>query len=307
MSKIHNLIIIGAGPAGLTAAIYAGRANLSPIVIEGSQPGGQLMGTSEIENWPGNISIFGPKLMMNMREHAQAYGAEIVGGEVVRVDFSSQPFQIWTSKEKQFQARAVIIATGATPKKLGCAGEQQQWGRGVSSCAVCDAAFYKDKRVIVVGGGDTAAEEALFLTKFTKSVTIVHILPQLTASAVMREKVVKHPDIKIIYQATVVEIKGDGSRVTGVVIQDQKKGDKRELPVDGVFVAIGLNPNTGIFKGQLLLNSYGYISVHDHTKTSVPGVFAAGDVFDDRYRQAITSAGSGCQASLDAERFLSSI
>lgn len=305
MSTICNLLIIGAGPAGLTAAIYAGRANLAPVVIEGSMPGGQLMGTTDIENWPGNISINGPKLMMNMREHALAYGAQIMGGQVVKVDFSLRPFQIWTSKEQHFQARSVIIATGATPKKLGCPGEQEYWGKGVSTCAVCDATFYKDRRVVIVGGGDTAMEEALFLTKFTKSITIVHILPQLTASVAMQQKVLNHPDIKIIYQSTVAEIQGEGGRVTGIVIQDQKKGEKRLHPVDGVFIAIGLNPNTTIFKGQLLLNSYGHITVTDHTKTSIPGVFAAGDVFDDRYRQAITSAGSGCQAALDAERFLS--
>lgn len=304
---VHKLIIIGSGPAGLTAAIYAARANLQPLIIEGTAPGGQLMGTTMVENWPGQKSIMGPELMMNMRQHAAHFGTQFIPGKIARVDFSKKPFTVWTDKDKEFQAHAIIIATGAEPKRLGCPGEKEYWGRGVTTCAVCDGAFYRDQHVIIVGGGDTAMEDASFMTKFTKKITIVHILDKLTASHAMQERVINHPDIKIIYNSTVSEIRGDGKHVTDVTITNQKTQEQTKLEAAAVFVAIGLKPNTAPFAGHITLNNYGYILVKNHTNTSVEGVFAAGDVFDDRYRQAITSAGAGCMAALDAERYLSHI
>lgn len=302
--SIAKLIIIGSGPAGLTAAIYASRANLNPLVIEGKDPGGQLMGTTYIENWPGTRSILGPQLMIDMRKQAQELGTTIVSGWVTKVDFSKKPFVLTTSQNKQFQAHCVIVATGATAKRLGCSGEDEYWGKGVTTCAVCDGAFYKDKPVVIIGGGDTAMEDASFMTNFTDKITLVHILDKLTASAAMQERVLNNPKIKIIYQSTVTEIKGDGKHVTGVTITHQKTKEKKALDVNAVFVAIGLNPNTELFKGQLALEKNGYLVLTNHTHTSVPGVFGAGDVADYRYRQAITSAGTGCMAALDAERYI---
>lgn len=303
-NNIHDLIIVGSGPAGLTAALYAARANLHPLIIEGTAPGGQLMGTTAIENWPGNKSIMGPQLMMNMREHAQHFGTQFIAGAITRVDFSQRPFTLWTHKNQEFKARSVIIATGAEPKRLGCAGENEYWGKGVTTCAVCDGAFYKDRPVVIVGGGDTAMEDASFMTKFTKDITIVHILDKLTASHAMQQRVLNNPIIKIMYQSTVTEIHGNGKHVTEVIVTNQQTRQSQKLPTDAVFVAIGLTPNTSIFKGQLALDQYGYVIVNNHTKTSVEGVFAAGDVHDNRYRQAIVSAGAGCMAALDAERYL---
>jgi thioredoxin reductase (NADPH) len=301
---IHNLIIIGSGPAGLTAAVYAARANLKPLVIDGISPGGQLMGTTVVENWPGEKSIMGPQLMMNMREHAHHFGTEFVSGYVEKVDFSQQPFTIWTNKNKELSSRAIIIATGAEPKRLGCPGENEYWGKGVTTCAVCDGAFYKDRPVIIVGGGDTAMEDASFMTKFTNKITIVHILDKLTASHAMQQRVLDNSNITIMYESTVSLIRGANDHVTHAVITNQKTGQQIELATDALFVAIGLNPNTKLFGGQLALSTYGHILVHDRTKTSVEGVFAAGDVHDDRYRQAIVSAGAGCMAALDVERYL---
>lgn len=303
-STIHNLIIIGSGPAGLTAGIYASRANLNPLIIEGKNPGGQLMGTSHVENWPGNKSILGPTLMMQIRDHAKHFGTQFLSEEVAQVDFSQRPFTIITNRGKQLRAHCVIIATGAIPNRLGCPGESEYWGKGVTTCAVCDGAFYPDKNVLIVGGGDTAMEDASFMTKFTNKITIVQNLGHLTASAAMQKRVLENPDIKIIYNSTVSEFKGNGQHVSSVIIQNQKTGLQDELPIDGAFLAIGLRPSTEIFKGQLDLNKWGYIEVKNHTNTSIPGVFAAGDVEDYRYRQAITSAGSGCMAALDAERYL---
>ncbi len=303
-SAPHKLIIIGSGPAGLTAGIYASRANLNPIIIEGKSPGGQLMATSYVENWPGEKSILGPELMKKMRDHAQQFVCSFVPEEIVRVDFSKRPFTLWTHKNTEFKAESVIIATGAVPKKLNIPGEAEYWGKGVTTCAVCDGAFYPNKNVIIVGGGDTAMEDASFMTKFTDKITMVHILDKFTASYAMQQRVLNNPKIKIIYNATVTEIKGNGSHVTDAVITDQKTKQQTVVQTDAIFIAIGLNPSTQPFKGQIKLNQYGYVEVHDQTKTSVEGVFAAGDVFDYRYRQAITSAGSGCMAALDAERFL---
>lgn len=304
MEKHYRLVIIGSGPAALTAAIYASRAQLKPLVLEGDNPGGQLMGTTIVENWPGIPSIMGPELMMNMRGHAQQQGAQLVLESVTAVDFSKRPFTLTTHKKNMITADAVIICTGASPKKLGCPGEQEYWGRGVSTCAVCDGALYKGRRVIIVGGGDTAMEEASFMTHFTDQITVVHILDKLTASAAMQKRVLENPQIKIIYSSTVESIIGDGTHVTSANIVNKKTGQKQTLQTDAVFLAIGLTPNTSMFKGILELNSYGYIEPKELTKTSIPGVFVAGDVADSRYRQAITSAGTGCMAALDAERFL---
>lgn len=303
-NKIHKLIIIGSGPAGLTAAIYAARANLEPVIIDGDEPGGQLVKTSYVENWPGEKSILGPKLMMNMRDHAKHFGTQFVSGKVTKVDFSKKPFTI-TVNDKTLQAHAVIIATGATPKRLGVPGEDTYWGKGVTTCAVCDGAFYPDKKVIVVGGGDTAMEDASFLKKFTKHITIVHILDKFTASHAMQERVVNDPDIKVYYNSTVTEIYGDGQHANAVTVTNQLTGEAMKLDVDGVFVAVGLNPNSVPFRDHITCNKGGFIEIRDQTHTNVEGVFVAGDVHDYRYRQAVTAAGAGCMAALDAERYLS--
>lgn len=302
--NIYNLIIIGGGPAGLTAAIYAARAQLAPLIIEGSQPGGQLMGTTYVENWPGETKILGPMLMMNMKKHAEKVGSTFLSEVVTNVDFSQKPFGITTNKGASLKAHTVIVATGGSPQKLGCPGEKEYWGKGVSTCSVCDGAFYPNKEVIIVGGGDTAMEGASFLAKITDKITIVHILDTLTASKSMQKRILENPHIKVIYSSTVSEIRGDGKHVTDIVITNQKTKEKRTLKTDALFLAIGYRPNTEIFKGQLNLDKRGYIVVSDNTKASTPGIFVAGDVADCRYRQAITSAGSGCMAALDTERYL---
>lgn len=302
--SIHPVVIIGAGPAGLTAAVYAARANLKPLIIEGDLPGGQLMKTTYVENWPGEKSILGPELMGKMRKHAQHFGTEFVPESVVKVDFSTRPFKIWTNKNRELLAHSVIIATGTTPKRLGCPGENDYWGKGVTTCAVCDGAFYFDKEVIVIGGGDTAMEDASFLKKFTKKITVVHIFDKFTASHAMQQRVLNDPDIKIIYNSTVTEFKGDGNHLKSVLITDQKTGIQSEQPMDGAFIAIGLSPNTAYLQGHVAMNEWGFVTVSDQVKTSVEGVFAAGDVHDYKYRQAITSAGAGCMAALEAERYL---
>jgi thioredoxin reductase (NADPH) len=306
-SKTHKLIIVGSGPAGLTAAIYAARANLEPIVIDGDTPGGQLIKTSYVENWPGEKSILGPQLMMNMRDHAKHFGTQFVSGIVTNVDFSQKPFSFTIDNKKTLQSHAVIIATGATPKRLGVPGEDQYWGKGVTTCAVCDGAFYKDRKVVVVGGGDTAMEDASFLKKFTKDITIIHILDKFTASHAMQERVINDPDIKTYYNSTVTQIHGDGQMITGVTMTNQKDGTTVQLEADGVFVAVGLHPNSDSFKEHVNCNKGGWIEVFDQTSSNIKGVFVAGDVHDYRYRQAITAAGAGCMAALDAERYLSEI
>lgn len=302
-NSIEKVIILGSGPAGLTAAIYAARSHLHPLVIEGYEPGGQLMGTTYVENWPGEKSILGPDLMKKLRDHALHFKTRFLSDEVIKVDLSSRPFVISTHTQT-LKAHSLIIATGAVPKRLNCPGEKEYWGKGVSTCAVCDGSFYADKQVIIIGGGDTAMESASFLTNFTDKITLVHILPQLTACPSMQERVLNNPKITILYNNTVTAIQGEQGKVHSVTIKDQKTGTTRELPAQGVFLAIGLKPNTALFKDQLELNHYGYIVLKSLTQTSIPGVFAAGDVADDKYRQAITSAGTGCAASLDAERFL---
>lgn len=307
MQNHHKLIIIGAGPAGLTAGIYAARANLKPLIITGKNPGGQLMGTAAVENWPGNTSILGPQLMMHMQEHATHFGSQMLEETVTAVDFKKKPFSLTTDKGTQLSADAIIIATGASPKRLNCPGESEYWGKGVTTCAVCDGAFYKDRPVMIVGGGDTAMEDAAFMLNFTKQITIVHILDKLTASVATQQRIINNPDIKIIYNSTLSEIQGNGSHVTGATIVNQQTKKSEQIATDVIFVAIGLNPNVGAFKGHLELNKFGFIDVRDNTHTSVPGVFVAGDVADYRYRQAITSAGAGCMAALDAERYLKSL
>ncbi len=306
-THIYNLIIIGSGPAGLTAGIYASRANLNPLIIDGKTPGGQLMGTSYVENWPGEKSILGPTLMIKIREHASHFGCTFLSEEITKVDFSTKPFTLWTNKDKELKTHAVIVASGAIPKKLRCPGEQEYWGKGITTCAVCDGTFYPDKNVIVVGGGDSAMEDASFLTKFTDKVTVVHILDKLTASVPMQKRVLDNPNIKIIYNSTVTEIHGDRTHVTSATITNQKTNETTTLKADGIFLAIGLNPNTPMFKNQLNMDKFGYLEVKEHIKTSVEGIFAAGDVADYRYRQAITSAGSGCMAAMDAERYLKDV
>ncbi len=301
---IHDVVIIGSGPAGLSAAVYAARGKLSTVVLEGNQPGGQLMTTTAVENWPGNVSIQGPDLMFAMRDHATHYGAQLVTEAVTSVDFSTTPYTVTISSKKTFQGKTIIIATGSSNKKLGCPGEQEYFSKGVATCATCDAPFYRDKDVIVVGGGNTAVTEAEHLTHFAKSLTVVHILDALTANDPIKDKVLAHPKVKFLYTSTVKEITGDGTRVTTAHIENQKTKQVTQLATDGIFVAIGFTPNTQIFKGQLDLNEYGYLTITGHTHTSKPGIFAAGDVSDYRYRQAITSAGAGCMAALDAQAYL---
>lgn len=300
----EKIVILGSGPAALTAAIYLARSNLNPLVIEGKNPGGQLMGTSYIENWPGTISILGSSLILNMKKHALHFGTRFLSEEVTHVNLKTKPFIIQTHKNSVIKCQALIIATGATPKKLNCPGEDKYWSKGVTTCAVCDGTLYKNKKVIIVGGGDTAMENASFMTNFTNDITIVHILPKLTASYPMQQKILKNPNIHIIYESTISEILGNESIVTGAIITNQNTGEKTNLKADAIFISIGLEPNTKIFKDQLELTPFGYIVLKENTQTSIEGVFAAGDVSDSRYRQAITSAGFGCAAALDSEKYL---
>jgi thioredoxin reductase (NADPH) len=303
--KPYNVIIIGSGPAGLTAALYAGRAGLEPLVIEGTQPGGQLMRTSVVENWPATESIMGPQLMINMKNHAKLFGADFITEDATAVQSSPSSFIVTTSDKKKLHARTLIIATGASPNTLKCPGEHEYWGKGVTTCAICDAVFYKDKKVVVVGGGDTAMENASFLRKFTKEITIIQITDALTASYIMQQRVINDPAIKIIYSSTVTEIKGDGKTVSSVTIQNTKTNTTTELATNGVFISIGAKPNSGLVAGQINLDSHGYIATDEDTSvTSIPGVFVAGDVHDYKYKQAIVAAGEGCKAALDAQRYL---
>ncbi|HXV46715.1 MAG TPA: thioredoxin-disulfide reductase [Nitrososphaera sp.] len=300
----YDVLIIGSGPAGYTAGVYTSRAKLSTLIISGTLPGGQLMTTSEVENYPGFPSgIFGPELMMNMRQQAERFGGIVVDDEVIKVDFKKRPFKITTHSET-YTAEAVIACTGASPRKLGIPSEQQFSGRGVSYCATCDGPFFKGEDIVVVGGGDTAIEEATFLTKFGKSVKIVHRRDSLRASKILQEKALENPKIEFIWNNVVSDIKGD-KKVSTVLVKEITSGKERMLNAGGLFVAIGHEPNTSIFKGQLELDDKGYIILKNHTKTSVDGVFAAGDVHDHRYRQAVTAAGFGCMAAIDVERWLS--
>ncbi len=304
VQKHYDVIIIGSGPAGYTAGVYTSRAKLSVLIISGTLPGGQLMTTSEVENYPGFPSgIFGPELMMNMRQQSERFGAVIIDDEVIKVDFKQRPFKITTHSET-YDSDAVIICTGASPRKLGIPAEQQFGGRGVSYCATCDGPFFKGEDIVVVGGGDTAVEEATFLTKFGKSVKIVHRRDSLRASAIMQEKAKENPKIEFVWNNIVTDIKGD-KKISTVSLKNLKTGKEKEVKTGGLFVAIGHEPNTSIFKDQVELDDKGYMILKEYTKTSVDGIFAAGDVHDHRYRQAVTAAGFGCMAAIDVERWLS--
>jgi thioredoxin reductase (NADPH) len=306
MTDIRDVIIIGGGPAGYTAALYAARGNLRPLVFEGFKFGGQLMITSDVENYPGfEDGISGPVLMSTMRSQAERFGADLVSDDVTRVDFSERPFKVYVGDE-EYQAQSIIIATGATARQLGLDSEIALQGKGVSYCAVCDAAFFRNHDVVVVGGGDSAFEEATFLAKFATKVTLVHRRDEFRASAIMIDHAKAKDNVEFITNAQVVEVtKGDHGKVAGAIIEDTVTGERREIPTDGVFVAIGHDPTTGLFKGILDMDDEGYlITKTGSTATNIDGVFAGGDVVDHVYRQAVTAAGMGCMAALDAERWL---
>ena len=301
--QTHKVIVIGSGPAGLTAAIYTARANLEPIIVEGVESGGQLMLTTDVENYPGFVDgIMGPELMEQMRKQATRFGAHFITDNATEVDFSSRPFSIRTSDE-ELRARGVIITTGATAKMLEVPGERELLGHGVSTCATCDGFFFKDKELLIIGGGDSAMEEAIFLTKFASKVTVVHRRSELRASKIMQERATKNPKIDFVWDSVVTEVLGDGT-VSGVRIKNVKSGQESDLSAGGVFVAIGHTPATSLFEGKLDLDDGYIVTSPGATHTSVEGVFAAGDVVDHRYRQAITAAGMGCMAAMDAERYL---
>jgi thioredoxin reductase (NADPH) len=308
MPPTRNVIILGSCPAGLTAALYTARANLAPLVIEGVEAGGQLMLTTLVENFPGHRDgIMGPDLMAEMRAQAEKFGAEIIQGNVTRIDVCAQPMTVETSDAK-YATRSLIIATGASARLLGLPSERGLMGHGVSTCATCDGYFFRGHEIAVVGGGDSAMEEAVFLTRFASKVTVVHRRDQLRASKIMQDKARANDKIEWLLNHEVEEIKDTGKgEVTSMVVRSKATGEKKELPVSGVFVAIGHTPNTALFRGQLELDQNGYIITHDGAKTSVEGVFACGDVQDHIYRQAITAAGSGCMAAIDAEHYLDNI
>jgi thioredoxin reductase (NADPH) len=302
---VRNVIIIGSGPAGLTAGLYTARANLKPLVIEGLEAGGQLMLTTLVENWPGHRDgIMGPELMAEMRAQSERFGAEIIRGNVTGIDLMARPYTVKTS-EAEYKCRTLIIATGASARLLGLPSERALIGHGVSTCATCDGYFFRGKPIAVVGGGDSAMEEAIFLTRFASHVTVVHRRESLRASKIMQDKAFANPKISFEWNSDVAEIKDTGKgEVTSMVLRNNRTGEVKEIAVDGVFVAIGHTPNTALFRQQIDTDPNGYIVTHAGTRTSVPGVFACGDVQDHVYRQAITAAGSGCMAAIDAEKYL---
>lgn len=302
---IYNTLIIGSGPAGLTAAIYSSRARLEPLMIEGEEAGGQLMITTDVENYPGFAEgVTGPELVSVMRKQAAKFGTKFITKNVTKVDFSSRPFKIWVGKE-EFQSHSVIISTGASAKYLGLPSERQFMNRGVSACATCDGAFFKNQEVAVVGGGDTAMEEANFLTRFATKVYVIHRRDSFRASKIMADRTMKNPKIQVIWDTEVTEVLGDEKGVNGLKIQNLKTNESSKLSVHGMFLAIGHKPNTDLFKNILDMNEVGYLKTKPgSTYTNIPGVFAAGDVADHIYRQAVTAAGTGCMAAIDCERWL---
>lgn len=305
--EIRDVIIIGSGPAGLTAAIYTARADLKPLLIEGPQPGGQLTITTDVENYPGfPEGINGPQLVMDMRKQAERFGTEFVSAEVTSVDFTGSPFTI-NAGNVSYKGKTIIIATGASAKWIGIESEKKLMGSGVSGCATCDGFFFKGKEIVVVGGGDTALEEAVFLTRFASKVSIIHRRDQFRASKAMQEKAFNNKKISVIWDSVIEEILGvEEGLVTGIRIKNVKNGSITELPCEGVFIAIGHTPNTKVFQGHIALDEKGYIKLKEQSSTNIPGVFAAGDVADPYYRQAITAAGMGCMAAIEAERYLES-
>jgi thioredoxin reductase (NADPH) len=302
--ETNELIILGSGPAGLTAAIYAARANLSPLVIEGLGAGGQLMTTTDVENYPGfPEGVQGPELMDLFKKQAERFGARFVAGDAKRVDLSSRPLTVSTD-EGEFEAKAVIVATGASPRTLGIKGEKEYAGHGVSYCATCDGFFFRDQEIVVVGGGDTAIEEALFLARFGSRVSVIHRRDQLRASKIMADRALAHEKLELVWDSVAEEVLGDGQKVTGIKVRNVKTDEVSERSCGGFFVAIGHDPNTALFEGVLTMNGQGYLEVSGGSKTRVEGVFVAGDVHDHTYRQAITAAGAGCKAAIDCERWL---
>lgn len=300
----RKVVIIGSGPAGLTAALYTARANLTPLLVEGLEAGGQLMLTTMVENWPGfRDGIMGPDLMAEMRAQAERFGTEVVQGNVMRVDLQQRPFTITFEDGRQVTTETLIIATGASARWLEIGSDRKMAGHGVSTCATCDGYFFRGKPIAVVGGGDSAMEEAVYLTRFASKVSVIHRRDTLRASKIMQDKAFANPKIEFIWDSEIAEVQGKGD-VTGIVVRNVKTGSLSEVPLDGVFIAIGHTPNTSLFVGQLELDENGYIRTRGGAKTSVSGVFAAGDVQDHIYRQAVTAAGSGCMAALDAERYL---
>jgi thioredoxin reductase (NADPH) len=303
-NDVREIIVIGGGPAAYTAALYSARANLNPLVIEGFAWGGQLMITSDVENYPGYPDgVLGPEMMQDLRRQAERFGTEFLTDDVTKVDFSERPFRVWVG-EDEYRAEAVVVATGANARQIGLESEKKLQGRGVSYCAVCDAAFFKERDIVVVGGGDSAMEEATFLAKFASKVTVIHRRDSFRASPIMVDRARSNERIEFVLESVVEEVLGDET-VTGVRVRNVKTDELTEIPADGFFVAIGHDPNTALFRGQLDMDEAGYIATNGKsTETNVVGVFAAGDVQDHVYRQAVTAAGSGCMAALDAERFL---
>lgn len=305
MAKVYGVIIIGSGPAGYTAALYAARSNLSVLVLQGYQLGGQLMQTSDVENYPGfEEGILGPEMMEKFEKQARRFGAEMIPEDVIAVDFSKRPFVV-TTDSGEYRSQTVIIATGASAKWLGLPSEQRLQGRGVSACATCDGFFFKNKDLVVIGGGDTAMEEATFLTRYANHVTLIHRRDTFRASKIMQDRAAKNPKISFLMDSEVIEVLGEDA-VTGVRVRNVKTDEEQVLPVQGMFLAIGHKPNTDLFKGIIDTDEVGYIVPVENTMTNIPGVFAAGDVTDHRYRQAVTAAGDGCRAAIDLERWLES-
>ncbi|WP_026924446.1 thioredoxin-disulfide reductase [Glycomyces arizonensis] len=308
MSEIRNVIIIGSGPAGYTAALYTARADMRPLVFEGFQFGGALMQTTEVENYPGfPDGIMGPELMDQWRKQAERFGAELVADDVTKVDLTGEVKKVWVG-EDEYRARSVILATGSAYRPLNVPGESELMGRGVSACATCDGFFFRDQHIAVVGGGDSAMEEATFLTKFASKVTILHRRDAFRASKIMAERALANPKIDVAWNTVVDKILGEGGKVSGVEVSDTTTGERRELPVTGLFIAIGHDPRSELLKGQVELDDSGYVKVDaPSTRTNLEGVFAAGDLVDHTYQQAVTAAGTGCAAALDAERFIAGL